>query len=260
MATISASVDAADVERFERLGGDWWNPRGSMQPLHKLNHVRVAWLRDRIAGHFPAADGSRRELRKAGPLAGLSVLDIGCGGGILCEPLARLGANVVGIDPAPGAIDIARSHAEAGGLAIDYRATTVEQLATTDARFNVVLAMEVVEHVTDLKGFVKTACTMVRPAVAARPAGLFFAATLNRTLKSFALAIVGAEYVLRWVPKGTHQWEKFVTPGELAQAMRAGGVETRARTGVVYHPLLDEWRSSADMAVNYMVAGERVAP
>ena len=164
------------------------------------------------AAHFPTPEGGRRDLRKARPLAGLSVLDIGCGGGILCEPLARLGANVIGIDPAPGNIDIARRHAEAGGLAIDYRATTAEDLAATGARFDAVLAMEVIEHVTDMAGFVKTACAMVRPAANGRPAGLFFAATLNRTLKSFALAIVGAEYVLRWLPKGTHQWEKFVTP------------------------------------------------
>lgn len=260
MSNIGSSVDAAEVAQFERLGEDWWNPRGSMQALHKLNPVRVAWLRDRIGAHFPAEDGSRRDVRKARPLAGLSVLDIGCGGGILCEPLARLGANVIGIDPAPGNIDVARRHAEAGGLAIDYRATTAEELAAAGARFDAVLAMEVIEHVTDVAGFVKTACTMIRPASDGRPAGLFFAATLNRTLKSFALAIVGAEYVLRWVPKGTHQWEKFVTPAELAQAMEAGGVELSGRTGIVYHPLTDEWRSSGDMAVNYMVAGERVAP
>jgi len=260
MTRIGSSVDAADVERFERLGEDWWNPHGSMQALHKLNPVRVAWVRDRMGTHFPTPEGGRRDLRKARPLAGVSVLDIGCGGGIFCEPFARLGANVIGIDPAPGNIDIARRHAEAGGLTIDYRATTAEDLAATGARFDAVLAMEVIEHVTDTAGFVKTACAMVRPAANGRPAGLFFAATLNRTLKSFALAIVGAEYVLRWLPKGTHQWEKFVTPGELAQAMEAAGVEITDRTGIVYRPLIDEWRSSADMAVNYMVAGERVTP
>jgi 2-polyprenyl-6-hydroxyphenyl methylase/3-demethylubiquinone-9 3-methyltransferase len=260
MTQIGSSVDATEVERFERLGEDWWNPHGSMQPLHKLNPVRVAWVRDRMGGHFPGADGGRRDLRKARPLAGLSVLDIGCGGGILCEPLARLGANVTGIDPAPGNIAIARGHADAGGLAIDYRATTAEDLAATGERFDAVLAMEVIEHVTDMEGFVKTACAMVRPASDDRPPGLFFAATLNRTLKSFALAIVGAEYVLRWIPKGTHQWEKFVTPGELSQAMEAGGVEVIGRTGIVYHPLIDEWRASPDMAVNYMVAGERIIP
>jgi 2-polyprenyl-6-hydroxyphenyl methylase/3-demethylubiquinone-9 3-methyltransferase len=260
MTRIGSSVDAADVERFERLGEDWWDPKGPMQALHKLNPVRVAWVRDRIGSHFPTLEGGRRDIRKTSPLVGLSVLDIGCGGGILCEPLARLGANVVGIDPAPGNIGIARGHAAAGGLSIDYRATTAEDLAATGAHFDAVLAMEVIEHVTDVPGFVKTACAMVRPASAERPAGLFFAATLNRTLKSFALAIVGAEYVLRWVPKGTHQWEKFVTPSELTQAMEAGGVEAIGRTGIVYHPLIDEWRSATDMAVNYMIAGERVTP
>jgi 2-polyprenyl-6-hydroxyphenyl methylase / 3-demethylubiquinone-9 3-methyltransferase len=253
MTTSGSSVDAADVEKFERLGESWWDPHGPMQPLHKLNPVRVTFVRDRLAAHFPAPEGGRRDIRKTRPLAGLSVLDIGCGGGILCEPLARLGAEVVGIDPAPGNIDIARRHAEAASLAIDYRATTAEALAVAGARFDAVLAMEVVEHVTDMSRFVKTICALVDPG------GLVFAATLNRTLKSFALAIVGAEYVLRWLPKGTHQWEKFVTPGELADALHAGGVEITGRTGVTYHPLIDEWRASPDMAVNYMVVGERRA-
>jgi 2-polyprenyl-6-hydroxyphenyl methylase/3-demethylubiquinone-9 3-methyltransferase len=251
MTISGSSVDAAEVERFERLGEDWWNPQGSMQALHKLNPVRVAYVRDKLAAHFPAAEGRRRDIRKARPLAGLSLLEIGCGGGILCEPLARLGAAMVGIDPAPGNVEIARRHAEADCLVVDYRATTAEELAATGAQFDAVLAMEVVEHVTDVRSFVKTACALVRPS------GLLFAATLNRTLKSFALAIVGAEYVLRWLPKGTHQWEKFVTPEELAKAMHVGGVEITGRTGVVYRPLIDEWRASTDMAVNYMVVGER---
>lgn len=254
MPRTGSSVDAADVERFERLGEDWWNPKGSMQALHKINPIRVVWVRDRIGTHFSSPDGGRRDLRKPRPLAGLSVLDIGCGGGIFCEPFARLGANVTGIDPAPGNIAVARSHAEAGGLTIDYRATTAEEMAATGARFDAVFAMEVIEHVIDMAGFVKTACAMVRPK------GLVFAATLNRTLKSFALAIVGAEYVLGWLPKGTHQWEKFVTPGELDEAMAAGGVEITDRTGVVYRPLIDDWRPAADMTVNYMVMGERRAP
>ena len=214
---------------------------------------RSAWLI--CATSSPLISRRPREaganIRKSRPLAGLSLLEIGCGGGILCEPLARLGAAIVGIDPAPGNIEIARKHAEADRLAIDYRATTAEELAATGAQFDAVLAMEVVEHVTDLRSFVKTTCSLVRPS------GLVFAATLNRTLKSFALAIVGAEYVLRWLPKGTHQWEKFVTPEELAKALYAGGVEISGRTGVVYRPLIDEWRASSDMAVNYMVVGER---
>jgi 2-polyprenyl-6-hydroxyphenyl methylase/3-demethylubiquinone-9 3-methyltransferase len=253
MPITKASVDAADVARFARLGEDWWNLRGSMRALHRMNPVRVAWLRDRMARHFPRADGGRRDPRASLPLSGLSVLDIGCGGGILSESLARLGAAVTGIDPAPNNIGVAARHAREGGLTIDYRATTAEDLAGTQARFDAVCAMEVVEHVVNMREFVATACSMVRPG------GLFFAATLNRTLKSFALAIVGAEYVLRWVPRGTHQWEKFVTPRELESAMAEGGIDPKDRTGVIYNPLADAWRTSRDMDVNYMVAGERTA-
>ncbi|MDB5651087.1 MAG: ubiquinone biosynthesis O-methyltransferase, partial [Hyphomicrobiales bacterium] len=184
-----STVDEADVARFEALGEDWWAPRGSMRALHKLNPVRIAYLRDQMADHFLASDGSVRDVLKARPLEGLAILDIGCGGGILCEPMSRLGANVTGIDPAPGNVRIAAKHAEEGGVSVGYKAITVEDLAATGALFDVVLCMEVVEHVTDMPAFVKTACSMVGPG------GLFFAATLNRTLKSFALAIVGAEYV-----------------------------------------------------------------
>ncbi|HWG03731.1 MAG TPA: bifunctional 2-polyprenyl-6-hydroxyphenol methylase/3-demethylubiquinol 3-O-methyltransferase UbiG [Beijerinckiaceae bacterium] len=251
METRRSSVDEADIEKFERLGADWWDPHGPMRPLHKLNPVRVAFVRDELARHFPATDGSRRDIRARRPLAGLSIVEIGCGGGILCEPLARLGAQMVGIDPAAGNIDIARRHAEAADLAIDYRATTAEDLTALGTQFDAVLAMEVVEHVIDMPGFVKTVGSLVRPG------GLLFAATLNRTLKSFALAIVGAEYVLGWLPKGTHQWEKFVTPGELAEAMGAADIEVVRRAGVTYRPLIDEWRLSTDTAVNYMAVGER---
>jgi 2-polyprenyl-6-hydroxyphenyl methylase/3-demethylubiquinone-9 3-methyltransferase len=251
METRRSSVDEADIEKFERLGADWWDPHGPMRPLHKLNPVRVAFVRDELARHFPAADGGRRDIRAGKPLAGLSIVEIGCGGGILCEPLARLGAQMIGIDPAAGNIDIAHRHAAAADLAIDYRATTAEDLATLGTQFDAVLAMEVVEHVIDMPAFVKTVGSLVRPG------GILFAATLNRTLKSFALAIVGAEYVLGWLPKGTHHWEKFVTPEELAEAMETADIDTIRRAGVTYRPLIDEWRLSSDTAVNYMVVGER---
>ena len=247
----ASTVDPTDLAKFARLGDEWWNQTGSMSGLHKLNPVRIGFLRDRMIAHFPAPDGDLRDAKRARPLAGLRVLDIGCGGGILSEPLARLGATMTSIDPAPDNIAIASRHADESGLTIDYRATTAEQLAAGGATFDVVLAMEVVEHVTDVNAFVATCCSMVEPG------GLFFAATLNRTLKSFALAIVGAEYVLRWVAKGTHQWEKFVTPDELRTAVEAGGLRVSEQTGVVFNPLARDWRISRDMDVNYMIAAQR---
>ncbi len=242
----STTIDPADVARFEKLGAQWWSARGPMAQLHKLNPVRVKFIRDHAARRFGDIDPLKPQ-----PLAGMGILDIGCGGGILCEPLTRLGAAVTGIDPGPGNIGIARTHAGQSGLEIDYRAETAEALAASGAQFDAVLAMEVVEHVTDVAAFVATACSMVKPG------GLFFAATLNRTLKSFALAIVGAEYVLRWLPVGTHNWQQFVTPEELARPVMAAGLEMMDQTGVVYNPLRDEWAAGRDMDVNYMVVAGR---
>lgn len=247
-----ATVDEADVARFEALGDDWWAERGSMAPLHRLNPVRIAYIRDHICQHFGDSAGRPRDPRMPLPLAGLTLLDIGCGGGILAEPLAKIGAKVTGVDPAPGNIHIATRHAQESGVTVDYRATTAEALLAAGERFDVVTAMEVVEHVTDMRAFVATCGTLVAPG------GLLFMATLNRTLKSFALAIVGAEYVLRWVPAGTHQWEKFVTPKELEAAMRGGGVEMFDLAGVTYNPLRDAWGKSRDVGVNYMCVGRRV--
>ena len=217
-----------------------------MAVLHKFNPVRLAYIRDASCRRFD------RDPRRLGCLAGLRVLDIGCGGGILCEPLARLGAAMVGVDPAPANIAAARLHATESALAIDYRAATVEALADADERFDLVLAMEVVEHVADVGLFVRRCAEMVKPG------GLMIAATLNRTLKSFALAIVGAEYVLRWLPRGTHRWDKFVTPNELEIALTQGGLRA-GETGVIYHPLADRWQLSSDMDVNYMLTAEKAA-
>lgn len=253
MQVSGGTVDAAEVAQFERLGADWWNPRGSMRALHKFNPLRIDWLTRSIVSRLPAAPDRGRDESRPTPLAGVTILDIGCGGGLLSEALARRGAAVTGIDPAAGNIAIASRHAEAGGLTIDYRATTAEDLLQTGVKFDVVCAMEVVEHVTDATLFIAAAAGL------ARPGGLLFAATLNRTLKSFAFAIIGAEYVLGWVPKGTHRWEKFVTPHELEEALEAAGLEAFARTGVVYDPLRDAWRESRDMSVNYMIAAERRA-
>jgi 2-polyprenyl-6-hydroxyphenyl methylase/3-demethylubiquinone-9 3-methyltransferase len=240
-----ATVDAAEVRRFSRLAGEWWDPRGKMAVLHKFNPVRLAYIRDAACRQFG------RDVRHPPCLKGIRILDIGCGGGILSEPLARLGAEMVGADPSPNNIEAAKLHAERGGLAIDYRVTAAEALADAGERFDVVLAMEVVEHVANVGLFVRRCAEMMKPG------GLMVAATLNRTVKSFALAIVGAEYVLRWLPRGTHQWDKFVTPDELEIAMEQAGLRISGETGVIYNPLADQWRLSSDMDVNYMLTAEK---
>jgi 2-polyprenyl-6-hydroxyphenyl methylase/3-demethylubiquinone-9 3-methyltransferase len=245
--TAQSSVDPREVERFARMAAKWWDPRGPMAPLHKLNPLRVGYIRDRAAERFG------RDVKLMGCLKGLRILDIGCGAGILSEPLARLGAELVGIDPAAENIEVARLHASESGVAVDYRATTAETLAEAGERFDVVLAMEVVEHVVDVPAFVATCAGMVKPG------GLLVMATLNRTLKSFALAIVGAEYILRWLPRGTHQWDKFVKPEELETAIEAAGLQVIGERGVIYNPLADRWQLSSDMDVNYMVAAMRKA-
>jgi 2-polyprenyl-6-hydroxyphenyl methylase/3-demethylubiquinone-9 3-methyltransferase len=244
-AARSSTVDQAEVDRFSALAAEWWNPRGKMAPLHKFNPVRLGYIRDQAVAQFA------RDPKPLDCLKGLRILDIGCGAGILSEPLARLGASVVGADPSEVNIAVAQQHAADSELTIDYRATTAEDLADAGERFDIVLAMEVVEHVTDVPLFVRRCAEMVTPG------GLMIAATLNRTLKSFALAIVGAEYVLRWLPRGTHQWDKFVTPNELEIAMTKGGLQVIDDRGVVYNPLADAWRLSRDTDVNYMLSAER---
>jgi 2-polyprenyl-6-hydroxyphenyl methylase / 3-demethylubiquinone-9 3-methyltransferase len=241
------SIDDAEIERFSRYGADWWDPRGPMAALHKFNPVRLAYIRDQAAQRFG------RDAKKLDCLKDLRMLDIGCGGGILSEPLARLGAQMVGADPSEENIAVASAHAKENGVTVDYRATTAEQLAAANERFDVVLAMEVVEHVTDVNEFVATCASMVKPG------GLMVAATLNRTLKSFALAIVGAEYVLRWLPRGTHQWNKFVTPNELELAFENGGLRVIGERGVIFNPFADRWQLSSDTDVNYMLVAERPA-
>jgi 2-polyprenyl-6-hydroxyphenyl methylase / 3-demethylubiquinone-9 3-methyltransferase len=247
MMATARSVDQREIEQFARLGARWWDPKGPMAALHKFNPVRLAYIRDQATARF------ERDPKKLDCLNGLRILDIGCGGGILAEPLARLGASVVGADPAEENIEVARTHANEVGVAVDYRAVTAEDLAAQKEKFDIVLAMEVVEHVIDVPGFVATCASMVKPD------GLLIAATLNRTLKSFALAIVGAEYVLRWLPRGTHQWDKFVTPVELETALEACGLNIIGERGVIYNLLADRWQLSSDMDVNYMIVAERPA-
>ena len=240
-AAARTSIDPDEVARFSALAAEWWDADGPMRPLHRLNPVRLGYVKERLAGHFG------RDARSSRALEGLRLLDIGCGAGLVSEPLCRMGASVTGIDPAAEVIAAAKLHAEAGGLAIDYRATTAEALAEQGERFDAVLILEVVEHVADVPAFVATVASLVRPG------GMVVASTINRTLKAFALAIVGAEYLLRWLPAGTHSYDKLVTPDELSEAFRAAGLFAGDETGVMYVPIADRWRLSRDTDVNYMM-------
>jgi len=241
----SSSVDPAEVAQFSALAAEFWDPRGKMRMLHRINPIRLRFIRDHACRHFG------RDPRRLDCLAALRILDIGCGGGLLSEPLARLGACVVGADPSESNIEVAKRHAAQAGLTLDYRASTAEALAGAGETFDLVLAMEVVEHVADVRAFIGSCAAMVGPS------GLMIAATINRTLKSFALAIVGAEYVLGWLPRGTHRWDKLVTPNELEAAMERAGLRFVEIKGVVYDLLADAWKLSDDVDVNYMVAAAR---
>jgi len=243
--TALSTLDPAEVEKFSKLAAEWWNPAGKMGVLHKFNPVRLAWIKEQVCARM-GLDPLARE-----PFKGLRFLDIGCGGGLLCEPMARLGASVVGVDPSEKNIRTAQVHAEETELAIDYRIGKAEDLNEAGEKFDVILNMEVIEHVGMPQFFLKNCCEMLEPG------GLMFVATLNRTMKSFGLAIIGAEYVLRWLPKGTHEWEKFITPEELKGWLEGNNVATKAESGVTFHPLANEWRRSKDMGVNYMVVGQK---
>jgi 2-polyprenyl-6-hydroxyphenyl methylase/3-demethylubiquinone-9 3-methyltransferase len=240
-----STVDPAEIERFSRIAEEWWDPAGKFAPLHRLNPVRLGYIRDRAARHW------QRDALSA-PLKGLSALDIGCGGGLLSEPLARLGAEVTGIDAAERNIATARLHAAGQELAIDYRDTTAETLAESGAQFDIVLALEIVEHVADVDLFLGSCGRL------AKPGGLVFLSTLNRTAKAWALAIAGAEYVLRWLPRGTHDWRKFLKPSEVVRGLRGGGVEAQEIVGLVYSPLSRAWSlNKNDLDVNYMLYGSK---
>lgn len=242
-AQPGSTVDAAEIAKFSKLSAERWDPKGKMAPLHRINPLRLGYIRDAACRKF------ERNVRSLNCLGGLRLLDIGCGAGLLCEPLSRLGAQVIGIDPSSSNIAAAKLHADKSHLAIDYRCTTVEEIDPRE-RFDIVLAMEVVEHVTDVGVFLKRCASMLKPN------GLMVVSTLNRNWKSFALAIVGAEYVLRWLPRGTHEWNKFVTPDELAKYLLDNRLVITEQTGVVYSPFADKWSLSSDMDVNYMVVAE----
>jgi 2-polyprenyl-6-hydroxyphenyl methylase/3-demethylubiquinone-9 3-methyltransferase len=243
---ISGTVDAAEVAKFEAMAAEWWDPEGKFKPLHMLNPCRLDYIVDQIAAEFG------RDPKASLPFAGLRLLDIGCGGGLLAEPMARLGADVTGVDAAARNIPVARVHAAQSELAIDYRHGAAEDLAATGERFDVVLAMEVIEHVSDPAAFL-AACRAVLA-----PGGLLVASTINRNPKSWLMAIVGAEHVMRWLPVGTHDWRKFITPDELFTLLGAAGIAPVDRKGFVFAPLAWSWRlSDRDLSVNYVTAGVR---
>ncbi|MDZ4739427.1 MAG: bifunctional 2-polyprenyl-6-hydroxyphenol methylase/3-demethylubiquinol 3-O-methyltransferase UbiG [Alphaproteobacteria bacterium] len=241
----SSTIDAAEIARFSALAAEWWNPHGKFGVLHKFNPVRLQFIRDQTIAHF------KRDPKGLTPFTGLRLLDIGCGGGLLSEPMARLGFAVLGADASEKNIMTASTHAAENDLTIDYRATTAEDLAAQDERFDVILNMEVIEHVADLNLFLKSCAAMLKPG------GLMFVATINRTAKAFALAIVGAEYILGWLPRGTHDWNKFIKPTELDTALARSGLNGRNETGVMFNPLTGGWMLSADTDVNYMVVAEK---
>jgi 2-polyprenyl-6-hydroxyphenyl methylase/3-demethylubiquinone-9 3-methyltransferase len=242
------TVNPEEIAKFARMADAWWDPEGDFKPLHRFNPVRLEYIRDWAMRHF-GRDGSTRR-----PLEGLSVLDIGCGGGLLCEPLSRLGASVTGIDAGGKNIGVAKLHAERMGLTIDYRETTSEALTAEGKSFDIVLNMEVVEHVDNVPLYMKSCADLVAPG------GLLFSATINRTLRARALAVFAAENILRWVPRGTHDWNRFLTPDELKALITRNGLKVIDETGVVFHPLAGEWRKNPDMGINYMVLAERVEP
>jgi 2-polyprenyl-6-hydroxyphenyl methylase / 3-demethylubiquinone-9 3-methyltransferase len=240
------TLDRDEVDRFARLASEWWDPGGKFRALHRIGPARLTFLRDEMVRHFRLSGSGLR------PLAGLSVLDVGCGGGLICEPLARMGARVTGLDPAPETIEAARRHAAGQGLDIDYRAGRVEELIAAKAKaFDAVTCLEVVEHVPDPAQFLETCAELLRPG------GLMLLSTLNRTIKAYLLAIIGAEYVLRWLPVGTHQWERFVTPDELARHLAAAGLGAPVLKGLVYNPLADAWSLGGDTDVNYLAAAAK---
>ncbi len=242
----NGTVDANEAAKFAAIAAEWWDPNGKFRPLHRFNPTRLEFIRARACNHFV------RDPARLDALAGLKVLDIGCGGGLIAEPMARMGAEVTGIDVTARSIAVARHHAEAQGVDVTYREATAEALAEEGARFDLVLTLEVVEHVADVDLFLHAAGSLVAPG------GMLIAATLNRTKRAFAFAIVGAEYVLGWLPRGTHDWRKFVKPSEMARGLRTAGLSPVEVTGVVYNPLSGEWRlNPRDVAVNYMMVATR---
>jgi 2-polyprenyl-6-hydroxyphenyl methylase/3-demethylubiquinone-9 3-methyltransferase len=236
---MRTTINASEIEKFEKMADEWWSATGKFKPLHKFNPCRIKFIKDKLISHFALDEPSKL------PLKNLKILDVGCGGGLLCEPLKRLGANIVGIDAGEKNIEIAKIHAKRSGLEIDYRSQDVEELAATDEKFDVVLAMEIVEHVDDVEKFIEATANCLKSG------GLMFVATLNRTAKSYLNAIIGAEYVLRWMPIGTHDWKKFLKPSEIEQITKKNDVELSEIIGFSYSLLKDHWRLSSNVDINY---------
>ncbi|AGF74214.1 3-demethylubiquinone-9 3-methyltransferase [Bartonella australis AUST/NH1] len=240
------TIDQDEIDHFSRIAAEWWNPQGKFRPLHKFNPTRLAYIKEKVCLAFD------RDPISLTPFKDLKFLDIGCGGGLLCEPMARLGATVVGVDAAQANIEIAKSHAAQNGLLIDYRATTAEELANEGEQFDVILNMEVVEHVADVNLFLSATAKMLKPE------GLMFIATLNRTWKAWGLAIIGAEYILRWLPKGTHDYKKFLKPQELSNLLLKNSLTVIDKIGITYNPLNDSWNRSENTDVNYILLAQRL--
>lgn len=245
MQTAQTTIDADEVARFSAMADEWWDPTGKFRPLHKFNPIRLGYIRDRLCAHFD------RDPRSLTPLDGLTLLDVGCGGGLLSEPLARMGAIVTGIDASEKNIGTALAHAARSDVEIDYRCSTAEDLMAAGETFDIVLSLEVVEHVADVDLFLDSCTALVRDG------GAMILATLNRTPKAFMFGIVGAEYVMRWLPRGTHDWKKFVRPSELSRGLRRNGVDVSDISGLSFNPLSDEWRVSGDVSVNYILFGTK---
>ncbi len=248
MQASQTTVDPAEIAKFEAMAAEWWDPEGKFKPLHMLNPCRLDYITGQIAAHYG------RDLSKQMPFAGLRILDIGCGGGLLSEPMARLGADVVGADAAEGNLPVARIHAEQSGLPIDYRHTTAEAMAEAGEQFDVVLNMEVIEHVADPQGFLIASQQLLKPG------GLLICSTINRNPKSYAVAILGAEVIMRWLPRGTHEWAKFITPVELSDLLQGAGLKHTDSKGFVFNPITWSWSiSPTDLSVNYVTASTKAA-
>lgn len=237
---MGSTVDPAEIEKFASMAEAWWDPKGKFRPLHQLNPVRLRFIRDRATAHFG------RPAETAQPLAGLTLLDVGCGGGLLTEPLARLGAAATGADATMRNIEVARLHAEQMGVQVTYLPCAAEDLVASGQRFDIVLAMEIIEHVADVDAFLGALSRLVKPG------GILFMATMSRTAKSYLMAIIGAEYVLRWLPRGTHDWDRFIRPSELARGLRRHNLGIAELTGIAYNPFKDSFQLSRDLDVNYM--------
>ncbi len=241
----ASSVDLDEIAKFSAMAAEWWDPHGKFKPLHRLNPARLTFIRDTLARHF------KRDPRQPRLLDGLTILDIGCGGGLLSEPLCRLGATLTGADASSENIQTAKIHAEAQGLNINYQNITAEALTMAGKKYDAIINMEVVEHTADVQAFLSTCASLLKPK------GIMIVSTLNRTAKAYAMAIVGAEYVMNWLPRGTHDWDKFLKPSELKQALEEAGLTPQKPTGMSYNPLKDQWSLSDDVSVNYMIAATK---